>query len=112
MKITESFRLLTAAAALAATTPAFAQSGPGAWNHPGMMWSGGWFMGPLMMLLFLVIVIAAVVLAVRWLGGSGGDLGPGSRRPSASARHILEERFARGEIDEEEFRKRKQALEE
>ncbi len=106
-------RLLTAIAAIATTSTALAQSGPsGSWNHPGMMWGGGWFMGPLMMLLFLAIVIAVVVFAVRAFSGPGGDTGTASRRPSSSAKAILEERFARGEIDEEEFRKRKQALEE
>ncbi|MEF8834097.1 MAG: SHOCT domain-containing protein [Halofilum sp. (in: g-proteobacteria)] len=109
MEIRATSRPLAVMAGLTATVPAFAQSPSGGWNHPGMMWNGGWFMGPLMMLLFLVIVVAVVVLAVRWLGG---DVGTDSQRPSSSARKILEERFSRGEIDEEEFRKRKQALDE
>lgn len=105
-------RLLTALAAIAATSTALAQSGQsGTWNHPGMMWGGGWFMGPLMMILFLLLVIAVVAFAVRSVSGSVGDTDRASRRPSASAKTILEERFARGEIDEEEFRKRKKALE-
>ena len=73
-----------------------------------MMGGMAWFMGPIMMLLFLAIVVGVVVLAVRWFGDVGGP----PRRGGSSARAILEERFARGEIDEEEFRKRKQALEE
>jgi putative membrane protein len=106
-------RLLTATAGIAATSTALAQSGPsGTWNHPGMMWGGAWFMGPLMMLLFLVIVVAVVVFVVRSVSGSGSETGAAPHRPSASARTILEERFARGEIDEDEFRKRKKALEE
>jgi putative membrane protein len=48
-----------------------------------------------------------VVLVVRWLGGAGGS-GAGAR-PKA-ALDILEERFARGEIDKDEFEARRQAL--
>jgi uncharacterized membrane protein len=43
---------------------------PGPWGHPYMM--GGWgsmTFGPIAMILFLGIVIVAIVLAVRWLGG-------------------------------------------
>ncbi|MDZ7749968.1 MAG: SHOCT domain-containing protein [Halofilum sp. (in: g-proteobacteria)] len=77
-----------------------------------MMGGSGWFMGPIMMLLFLALVVGVVVLAVRWSGGVGGDIAGSPRQGGSRARAILEERFARGEIDEEEFRKRKQALEE
>jgi putative membrane protein len=47
-----------------------------------------------------------VVLVVRWLGGTSGGSG---NRPKA-ALDILEERFARGEIDKDEFEARRQAL--
>jgi putative membrane protein len=73
------------------------------------MWGGGWFMGPLMMIIWMAIIVGLVVLVLRWIGGPGDSIGSGS---TSSARKILEERFARGEIDEDEFRKRKQALEE
>ncbi len=74
----------------------------------GHMWGGGahWIFGPLMMILFLGLIVAVVVLIVRWLGGMGGGAGA---RPKA-AQDILEERFARGEIDKEEFEQRRQAL--
>jgi putative membrane protein len=62
-----------------------------------MMWPGGWygmmFLGPVMMLLFIA---AVVVLAVRWLGGTGGAA---PRASQSRALEILKERFARGEID-------------
>jgi uncharacterized membrane protein len=58
-------------AALSLAAPAWAQQA-GSPYGPDTMWPGGWygmmFLGPLMMLLFLA---AVVVLAVRWLGGSG-----------------------------------------
>ncbi len=70
----------------------------------GHMWGGGahWIFGPVMMILFVGLIVAVVVLIVRWLGGAGA-------RPKA-AQDILEERFARGEIDKDEFEARRQAL--
>lgn len=75
--------------------------------HP-MMWGGGWFMGPIMMILFLAVVITLVVLLVRWLwpGQSSGGSGTNFR----SALNILEERHARGEIDKEEFEVKKHII--
>ena len=71
----------------------------------GHMMGGGWILGPVMMILFIAVIVAVVVLVVRWLGGTGGAGG----RPKA-ALDILEERFARGEIDKDEFEARRQAL--
>lgn len=110
MSITASAtRTLALAAGLSTAAPAIAQSGPaGGWHHPGMMGGAGWIMGPLMMLLWVAVIVGLVVVVLRWMGGPGG----GGHRSTSSVRKIIEERFARGEIDEEEFRKRKQALEE
>lgn len=98
----------------AASAPAVADAtADGSWGHHGMMWNGGgvgWFMGPIMMLLFLAAAVAIVVLIVRSLGGHGPTQETRSTSESSALR-ILEERFARGEIDEEEFRNRKNALE-
>lgn len=100
---------------LVASLPAIANgTADGSWGHHGMMGNGGstmWIMGPIMMLLFLAAAVAVVVLIVRSLSGHGTLQGPHSARESSASR-ILEERFASGEIDEEEFRKRKRALEE
>ncbi len=79
--------------------------GEGTYGH-GHMMGGGWIFGPIMMILFIAAIVVVVVLIVRWLGGTGG--GPGAK-PKA-ALDILEERFARGEIDKEEFEARRQAL--
>jgi putative membrane protein len=72
--------------------------------------AGGWYgmiFGPLFMILVLAVVIAVAVLLVRWLGGPlhGTNVQPG-RTPL----DILKERFARGEIDKEEFEDRRRVL--
>ncbi|MEK7862098.1 MAG: SHOCT domain-containing protein [Chloroflexota bacterium] len=73
------------------------------------MMDGYWFgFGGLVMLLFWVFVIAGIVWLVLTLSRSQVRSSDG---PS-SARRILEERLARGEIDVEEFRTRRAALEE
>ena len=92
----------SSAAILAASA---ATAGPNDDYGYGHMWGGGFGMigGGFMMLVFWGVIIALIVFAVRWLSdkerGSGSD-----------ALTILEERFARGEIDEEEFNRRKSAL--
>ncbi|HXV70012.1 MAG TPA: SHOCT domain-containing protein [Acidimicrobiia bacterium] len=66
-----------------------------------MMWGFGGF-GFLWMVLFWVGVILLVVWAVR----EGSDRG--QNPPSALS--ILEERFARGEVDADEFSARRREL--
>jgi len=57
-------------------------------------------------------VITAIVLAVRYLTGGGGHRGEGSPQQARGAKDVLAERFARGEIDEDEYRRRMTALQE
>ena len=74
-----------------------------------MMWGGGWFIGPIMLLVSLVVLVVFAVLVVRWLWPSGP---PGRfEGTTKSAITILEERFARGEIEKEEFEEKKRLLE-
>jgi putative membrane protein len=67
-------------------------------------------------LAIVVLLIVGVVLIVRYLSQrypAGSFRGPGALPPGGAqsgAMQILEERFARGEIDEDEFRSRKDAL--
>lgn len=102
-------RLSAAGAALVglsfAMAPAHADA-PGA-GASGWSW-GHMVFGSPMMLLFWGAVVLAIVVAVKWLGGSGRAKGPPAGANSALA--ILEERFARGEIDAEEFKERKRRL--
>jgi putative membrane protein len=72
------------------------------------MWNwgyGAWWM-VLVMVLFWAGVVALVIWAVRSAGPPAGDNRPDDRR----AVHMLEERYARGEIDEEEFERRLRML--
>lgn len=69
---------------------------------------GGWIGGALMMLLFWGGLVALVVFLVRG-AGSRPSQEEGKRRPGA--REILAERFARGEISEDEFEQRRRVLE-
>lgn len=64
---------------------------------------GGWLMMGFTFLVFWGAVIALVVWLVRSTSTSG-------TRPSAPADEVLAERFARGEIDEEEYRRRRDVL--
>ena len=71
---------------------------------PGWMMSG-WgmgygFFGWLMMFLFWILIIAAVVLGVRWFIDQGKLKGSSVEETPLD---ILKKRYASGEIDKEEF---------
>ena len=77
----------------------------------GMGWGMGWgmmFVGPLMMALFIAGTVVLVVVALRWLGGGRHD---GMHRHGRTPLDILKARFARGEIDKQEFDERRRTLE-
>ena len=81
--------------------------GPHMWNGG---WSG-WIFGPIMMIFFLVVAVAVIVLVVRWLSGSGRGSSAQQHAPSGKTPvDILKERFAKGEIDKEEFEERRRVL--
>lgn len=77
-----------------------------------MMWGngwGGWVAGALMMLIFWGGLAALVVFSVRAFGGRSPERR--GERSSPRAQDILAERFARGEISEDEFEQRRRVLE-
>ena len=68
-----------------------------------------WLVGVLIIVLFWALVIAAIVLAIRWLiraDRRGSHEGPAT----PDALEILRQRYARGEIDEAEYERRRAVL--
>ncbi|TCC21674.1 SHOCT domain-containing protein [Kribbella sindirgiensis] len=72
------------------------------WN--GMGW-GGWVMMTITVVAFWGLVAVVVVALVRSLRGE-----PARRAPGKSALELLDERFARGEIDETDYHRRRELL--
>ena len=77
-------------------------------DHPQMgAWGwGGMIFGPIMMIVFIALIVGAVVLVIRWTGLGGSAVVGGANK----ARQILDERFARGEIDKDDYEERKRVL--
>jgi len=69
------------------------------------MWGFGW----LGMLIFWIVIIFFIALVVKWLlqQGRSEPRGPAQRE---SALEILKKRYARGEINKEEFEQKKKDL--
>ena len=80
------------------------------WNN-GMGWGGmgggGWVVMTLLMLAFWALVVFGVVALFR--NGRPTSSGPGTTQ-EPSAEKVLDERFARGEINAEEYHARRTAL--
>lgn len=79
-----------------------------------MWWNGGgygMFFGPLFMILILAATIAVIVLLVRWLSGPVQGTTPTSQLPPVrTPLDILKERYAKGEINKDEFEERRRVL--
>jgi len=70
---------------------------------------GGMGFGGIGMLLFWGLVIAGVVLLARWWG-TGPSSSASSPARGKSALDILGERYAKGEIDKEEYDQKRRDL--
>ena len=85
--------------------------GYGGWGMgPGMMggYGMGWF-GGILMVVFWILIIVGLVFLIKWLIQSTGrdrTIGNGGNR----SLEILKERYAKGEIDKEEFESKKKDL--
>ena len=78
---------------------------------PGWMmtgWGAGFgLFGGLMMLLFWILIIAGIVLLVRWFFGEEDQQGSGAEETPLD---ILKKRYASGELDREQFESMKREL--
>jgi uncharacterized membrane protein len=101
---------------------------PPPWNWPGPwhMWSGGWAFWWICLLIMLFVIIAGVAIFLLGRRSAGGGFshwgpswhmmdrpsGPGRSwgDPAYSALQVLNERFAKGEIQKEEYQDRKATI--
>ena len=73
------------------------------WNNcNGMMGAWGW-LNAVFSILVLALIIGGVIWLVRRLSG---DTATSTKAPAGSAEAILAERYARGEIDDQEYQQR------
>lgn len=79
------------------------------WGDMGSMgWGWGWGMlGAVHMVLWWVLIVLGIVVLAKWLF-AGTSRAKGA--PADRACEILRERYARGEIDNDEFEKKKHDL--
>ena len=79
--------------------------------EPGMMGWGygrGWF-GTILMAVFWIVLIAGIIFLLRWLWVLIGKKGRGTSEESPL--ETLKRRYAKGEINKEEFDQKKKDLE-
>lgn len=76
--------------------------------HDGWGW-GGWALMVIAMVLVLVAILTVVVLAMRFLTRNSTSSPPRSS-PFGRAEDVLAERYAQGELDDDEYRRRLSVL--
>jgi putative membrane protein len=77
------------------------------WGYMSGWWGAG--MG-LMMALFWILAAVGIVALVWGFRRPGSSGGPSGISGADSALHVLEERYARGEIGRDEFQQKKRDL--
>ena len=103
--------LLTGTRALAQPGGYGGYGGYGGWGMGSGMMGGygmGW-LGSILMIVFWILILVGLVFLIKWLIQSTGrdkTTGSGGNR----SLEILKERYARGEIDKEEFETKKKDL--
>jgi len=82
--------------------------GPG-WFGPGMMGSEWWGLSWAFTLVFWILVIVALIFLIRWLARQSRPRTEQDLRRDLAV-EILRQRYAKGEIDKEEFDNKKRDL--
>jgi len=78
------------------------------WGYDGFGFGGGG-MG-IGMLLFWGVIIFGIVMLLRGFGGTSGSAASEPRARNKTPLDILGERYARGEIDQSEFKQKRSDL--
>lgn len=73
------------------------------------MMQGYWWMWfePIFMLSFFILVIIGIVALIKWIAG---QTSPFTSKTEESALEILKKRYAKGEINKEEFEEKKKDI--
>ncbi len=89
------------------TTPALSASGhDNVYNHMfGDYGPAGMFMGPIFMIAWIVVLVVLIALILKWMGIIDGRVST-----TSTALNVLEDRFARGEIDKKQFNAMRDSL--
>lgn len=86
------------------------------WEHNPHGWGAEQWIGPLVMVAVLVVILVGIVLVIRSQNAHHSPAPPsapalsGSVGVNRAAIQILEERYARGDIQRDEFMQRRQDL--
>jgi putative membrane protein len=90
--------------------PVSAQPGRYSDWHMGRWMMGGWGIGWFGMIIFWGLIIVGLVLLIRWLIQNTSSKGHSGASTGSKAMDILKERYARGEINRDEFESMKKDL--
>jgi putative membrane protein len=88
-------------------TPPLAHTPP-MYQYPDHMDGTNWVAMGFMMVMLLVVVALVVFAVTQW--SRGASTPRSDTHPARTARDLLDERLARGEIDVDEYQQRRHAL--
>ncbi len=107
IRSTDGFLFFFTSSSLVFSSIAAADSGPWHGNMWGNWGAGHMTFGILPMALFWLFLVVFIVILIRW---TTNDSNTSNRSREDTALRILRERFARGEIDKNEYEELKRVL--